>query len=171
MNLLEKARSAYRFWKNRYRSSSESTSIQYMMELDLAGTAILDIGANRGVYSYWMSKKAGKQGKVLAFEPQPELITFLQKKKKTFRLDNLKIVETALSDQIGEDTMLRTEVGSGGAHLKSKSIANPEQGETDEAFKVAKTRLDTFLESVQLPRVSFIKCDVEGHELSVFKGA
>lgn len=171
MNTFDKVRSAYRFWRNRYRSRSESSSIQYMMDLDLAGTTMLDIGANRGVYSYWMSKKAGKKGKVLAFEPQPELVPFLRDLKKSFRLDNLQIVETALSDQVGKGRMIRSEVGSGGAHLKSESMANPRPDEKIEAFEVPKTRLDTFFQKMRLPEISFIKCDVEGHELSVFKGA
>ena len=61
----------HRFW--RYRYKSEVPDIRYVLESRLEGKTLLDIGANIGIYSYYLSRKAGPHGKVYAFEAQPEL--------------------------------------------------------------------------------------------------
>ena len=38
---------------------------------------MVDVGANHGIYSYWMHKKVGAGGNVVAFEPQAELGIYL----------------------------------------------------------------------------------------------
>ena len=45
---------------------------------------MLDIGANRGIYSIYMSHSAGINGKVIAFEAQPELKEYLLNLPKQF---------------------------------------------------------------------------------------
>ena len=82
MNILEKAHVIHRSW--RYRLRHEKDSIKYVLGLNLDGAIALDIGANKGIYTYWLSKKVGKDGKVIAFEPQPELGEYLNDLKKSF---------------------------------------------------------------------------------------
>ena len=41
-----------------------------MMGLHLKGATVLDIGANKGIYCFWMMRAVGPSGNVIAFEPQ-----------------------------------------------------------------------------------------------------
>lgn len=129
----------------------------------------MDIGANRGIYTYWMSKKAGKNGRVFSFEPQPELGGFLLDLKKSFNLENVMIENKGLSEKEGKFYIFRDFVGSGGARLAQKGEELPENSDLHKV-EVAVTTLDTYFQDRKIDNLSFIKCDVEGHELSVFKG-
>lgn len=155
----------HRFW--RYRFKSETPSIRFLREAPLAGCTLIDVGANKGVYSYYMSRAAGPAGAVLAFEAQPELRPHLEAVKAAFRLDNLTIVPVGLSSHPGTLTLRRTKAGSGMAGFHHRA------DEALEALAVPVTTLDAYLAGPgRTPaRIRFVKCDVEGHELQVFQGA
>lgn len=156
-----------RFW--RYRRRTEKDSVRFLLDQDLAGSTVLDIGANRGIYTYWMSKKVGEKGRVISFEPQPELGDFLLDLKKSFKLGNVEIQNKGLSDKEGKFDIFRVSAGSGGARLAQKGEALPENSPLHKV-EVEVTTLDTFFQDKDIKELAFIKCDVEGHELSVFKG-
>ncbi len=159
MNLIQKIHMLHSAWH--YRLNTEKEDIRFLLGLDLSGQTLVDIGANKGIYAYWMSRKAGPQGRVIAFEPQPELKRHLKELKQSFRLDNLEIINKALSSEPGRTTLYRPEPGSGAASLGSR----PTEWET---VDVEMATLDDYCDDFS--NVGFIKCDVEGHELAVFKG-
>jgi FkbM family methyltransferase len=164
MGLIGKLHMIHRCWKLRFRG--EVSSIRFLRSLRLGGTTLLDIGANKGVYSIYMSRAAGEDGRVMAFEAQPELGAHLHSVKQAFGLDNLQIISFGLSSSTGTLTMRRPHVGSGGAtfYFLGEAVEGMEE------LKVPVTTLDEFLGDHDDP-VSFIKCDVEGHEHDVFLGA
>ena len=94
MTLFERLHMIIRCW--RYRFKSEVHSINYDRSLNLKGSVMLDIGANKGIFSIYMSRSAGQNGKVIAFEAQPELKKYLSEVKQAFSLDNLEIIDTCL---------------------------------------------------------------------------
>ena len=91
------------FWVRcmRYRFRTEKLPLKTLMRLDLNGATVIDIGANKGIYCYWLSRAVGGSGKVMAFEPQPEMINYIRDRKQSFALDNVEIIPTALSDRHG----------------------------------------------------------------------
>ena len=127
---------------------------------------MLDIGANRGIYSIYMSRSARINGKVIAFEAQPELNEYLHAVKDNFSLNNLEIVNKALSSKSGIMTLKRESVGSGSASFDFYS-----NDEDIDSLNVPVITLDNFFASRSEEIISFIKCDVEGHEAEVFYGA
>lgn len=153
----------HRAW--RYRNRTERDEVRFMLAQDLRGKLVIDIGANAGIYSYWMSKAVGPAGRVIAFEPQPEMIDSLKRLRHSFRFPQLEIAETGLSDQPGEAT-LRREL----SHLGGASIAR-DLPNADDSFTIPLTTLDAYISEHADRPVSFIKCDVEGHEPEVFAGA
>ena len=116
-----------------------------MMGLNLRGATVLDIGANKGLYCFWMMRAVGPSGHALAFEPQPEMRNGIERQKLRFDWSNLRVINVALSDLDGEMNLSRQRIGDGSATLDT--IA-------DEIFS----------------KLKFIKCDVEGHERNVFLG-
>lgn len=138
----------------RYRFRTEREPLKALLQLDLQGATVLDIGANKGIYSYWLSRAVGPAGRVMAFEPQPEMASYMGRR----RLRNVEVINTALSDHTGSARLSRKRVGDGSASL-CRDI-----GDT---IDVRLALLDDF---GPIPNLKFIKCDVEGHELSVFRG-
>ncbi|WP_161889293.1 FkbM family methyltransferase [Pontibacter russatus] len=167
MNIIDRLHMVSRFW--RYRRRTEKDSVRFLLDQNLTGATVLDIGANRGIYTYWMSKKVGPGGRVISFEPQPELGDFLLDLKESFQLDNVTIRNKGLSDKEGTFDIFRKFVGSGGARIAQKGEKLPENSGLHKV-EVQVTTLDTFFRDKAPGKLAFIKCDVEGHEMSVFKG-
>ena len=135
MRFIDRLHMLHRAW--RYRLRAERQEIRYLFQQDLLGATVVDIGANRGVYSYWMHRRVGPLGQVVAFEPQPELVAWLKQVQKGFRLQRLQIVPQALSSSPGEGTLVRPENHWGGASLHIR------QAPGREALRVSLTTLTT----------------------------
>lgn len=163
LGFAEKLHMQHRFLRCRFKS--EAPSIRFLLEYPFAGGTLVDIGANMGVFSYYMSRSAGPAGSVYAFEAQPELGPHLEGVAESFGLTNLHVINQGLSSRPGVLRMRRSEAGSGRASF--------DHGTNDdlEELEIPVTTLDAFFRTVEHDPVRFIKCDVEGHELEVFKGA
>lgn len=159
MDIIEKLRMTHRFW--RYRLRTEKSSIGYLLQQHLLGEVVVDVGANRGIYSYWMSKAVGPDGRVVAFEPQPELAKHLRDLKDAFGLASLEIVNKGLSSSVTSSRLYRPEVASGAGRLDVNFAAW-------QSIEVDLTTLDAYYKSTR--PIRFIKCDVEGHEYDVLLG-
>jgi len=147
----------------RYRLHTESLQLRTLLSLNLSGATVIDIGANKGIYSFWMSRAVGAAGRVLAFEPQPEMVRYIEAKRTIFQLGNVTLYNVALSDSSGTAGLLRQRIGDGSASLQSDRSRDDSH-----EIQVVVTSLDDIAD---IPNVSFIKCDVEGHEIKVFEGA
>tara|TARA_R100000687_G_C6430331_1_gene155350 strand:+ start:580 stop:1299 length:720 start_codon:yes stop_codon:yes gene_type:complete len=163
LGLFESVHMLHRAW--RYRNRTERDELRFLLAQQLRGKLVLDIGANAGIYSYWMSKAVGREGRVIAFEPQPEMIDALKKLRHSFKLHQLEIAETGLSSQPGQATLRRVMSHLGGASIER------DLPEADDSFTIPLTTIDAYIEEHADRPVSFIKCDVEGHEPAVFAGA
>lgn len=148
----------------RYKLRTERQQLEFVTFQNYQVTTVLDIGAHRGLYSYWLSKLVGHAGTVHAFEPQPEMINEIERAKRWFNLNNLHIHSIALSSKRGKARLKRGFVGNGGASIEMRDSIGEE-------IEIDTISLDEKVESDNIRSISFIKCDVEGHELSVFEGA
>jgi FkbM family methyltransferase len=148
----------------RYRYRTEKLQIATMMRLNLRGATVLDIGANKGIYCFWLARAVGISGRVIAFEPQPEMAASIKRRKLQFKLNNLSILGVGLSDCEGHAMLGRQKIGDGSA-----SFQNSRHRNGGEILTVPTIKLDTI--ERDLSNLKFIKCDVEGHELNVFLDA
>jgi FkbM family methyltransferase len=148
----------------RYRFRTERLEIRTMMRLQLRGATVLDIGANKGIYCFWMMRAVGPSGCVIAFEPQPEMRDSIERRKSRFDWRNLRVMTVALSNSDGSMKLSRQRMGDGSATLE---VAR--RRSLDTTLDVQVTRLDAMGDE-NFPNLKFIKCDVEGHELNVFLG-
>jgi FkbM family methyltransferase len=132
-----------------------------------SGDLAVDVGAHKGAYTYAMRRAVGRSGAVVAFEPQPELAAYLRRCAEDFRWSNVAIVERALSGEPGRRRLWRpADEPSPAASLDGTSLR---PGAV--ACEVEVDTLDRALAELhQGGRVRFVKCDVEGHELEVFRG-
>jgi FkbM family methyltransferase len=115
-----------------------------------------------------MRRAVGASGAVIAFEPQPELASYLRQCVRDLSWENVEVVEKALSSGPGRRVLWRpTDVPSPAASLGAASLPPDPHGR-----EVEVETLDRALEALEARRpVRLVKCDVEGHELEVFLGA
>ena len=147
----------------RHSTGSEEPELAVLSGLIWRGDHILDIGANFGRYTYHFSKLAGPTGHVISMEPIPSTFEILKSNVTKLALENVACVNQAVSDFTGLVTMQVPDSGTGGKNFYEAHIAAVGSG-TTQCIRLDDAYLD-------LPRLDFIKCDVEGHELNVLNGA
>jgi FkbM family methyltransferase len=156
----------------KYKSKVEPQEVDFVLEHVKRGQIAVDIGAYKGAFAYWMRRRVGAAGRVIAFEPQPALAEYLR--NLTSRMRNVRVEQLALSDRPGTAELFvpvapgRQEVSQlASLHDTWESLP---KGEQLRRFPVRLTTLDTYFAGQGLRPVGFIKCDAEGHELRVFRG-
>ena len=129
------------------------------------GDVVFDIGANVGLHTVLLSSLAGPEGRVFAFEPNRELYPALA--RTVACLGNTALLTYALSDRT-ESAALFVPLDHSMASLSDWTKGKFEA----EAHSVPceLRRMDDLVGSGELPTPDFIKCDVEGAELTVFQG-
>ncbi|MBO0358211.1 FkbM family methyltransferase [Hymenobacter sp. BT186] len=131
------------------------------------GFVCLDIGANLGYYSVALSKLVGAEGQVLAVEPIPAFQAIWQDNVKRSGYQNLTLLPYALG---GQDTIVQmgTPERNGLLHHGMTKVAASNPHETyARTYDVRMRNPDGLL--AHLPRLDFVKCDVEGFEYEVFR--
>jgi FkbM family methyltransferase len=124
-----------------------------------AGRTAIDVGANRGIYSYALSKIASR---VEAFEPHPELAQFARRKLGR----NVRLHEVALSNQPGTALLYIPQVRKGVDAHYNASLKKVYQFSNYVEVSVPVSTLDAFA----FDDVGFIKIDVEGSDMEVIEG-
>ena len=165
---------SYLFKKRIKRSikNNDEKELELLKEIIIPGTDTIDVGVYRGVYSYEMAKYSKI---VHAFEPNPIIF-------KDIKLNLSKIIKNisfygyALSDH--ENTsILKVPIRNKNFdrnnyeeyfQMGKATIHKENKMEDIETFEVKSKKLDSFSFS---NKISFIKVDVEGHELAVIRGA
>ncbi len=125
--------------------------------------AFFDIGANIGWYSLNLARMES-QASIYAFEPIPKTFACLQKNIALNEIKNISVYPHGFSDQDDTLTFYYYPEVSGNA-----SLANLSERPDVEQIDCQVVQLDEFMENYS-GTVDFIKCDVEGAELFVFKG-
>lgn len=129
------------------------------------GQTVVDVGAHRGAFTYWMLRAVGPGGRVVAVEPIPWLAADLRCLAGGANAGRLRVVEAVLSSAAGTATLHIPDAGG----LGTATVLARTAGHTP--LPVAATTLDALCGGPARRPVGFVKCDVEGHELEVLRGA
>jgi FkbM family methyltransferase len=135
------------------------------------GSIAVDVGAHFGTFSVPMARLVGKQGRVISIEPIAEDAELLERGARALRLP-ITVLNCALSSSEGEAELHVPLLGGSQKTALSSLEATTQAGDAGymETRTVRTRTLDEVLGNVDLP-VSFVKIDVEGHELDVLRGA
>jgi len=112
----------------------------------------LDIGANVGLWSRDLCEHFTQ---VIAFEPVEDFRTCLL---KNVTASNFEVKACALGDQDTQINMVITTENTGHSHVDTASIGTG---------SIPMYRLD----SLNLPKIDYIKIDCEGYENTILRGA
>lgn len=168
MKIIEKLKLKLR--ANKYKNKNDKGGISYVCNSIKLGQTVLDIGAHKAAYLYFMRKQVGDKGNIYAFEPQLNLFKYIKKIKGLFNWDNITIEHLALSDSSGTVTLYIpsnkvSQESSPGATI----IKLNKQSDYDRTEEVQTETLDSYCYRKQI-KPDFIKIDVEGNELRIFRG-
>jgi FkbM family methyltransferase len=151
--------------------SYQESDFEPLKDLVQPGDYVLDIGANVGWYTNFLSRLVGKSGRVLSFEPIPETFALLTTVIQKLDLTNVEAFNLALSDVDSSATMELPLRDDGSTNFYMARIVAKQGGSHFLAqCTVSLKPIDSIFPGLPCS-IAFIKCDVEGHELSVIKGA
>lgn len=123
---------------------------------------ILDIGACWGDTALYFSTQAGINGKVFSFEfGKDNLKIFDANISNNSSLNNIHLRQLAIWNKTGQE--LKFNDGGPGTSLHRVNDEN--------THTVLTTTIDNFIKEEGLPRVDFIKMDIEGSEGAALEGA
>lgn len=149
-----------------YFEGSGELEVQDVMQQYLRpGMICYDIGANIGFFSLLAARIVGKDGRVIAFEPDPELAARLLEHVVRNDFQVISVIEKAVWSEPGTVSFARADPATspdrGLGHIVAKGA--------EDAIRVNTVSLDDFVATTPAP--DFLKCDVEGAEVEVFRGA
>lgn len=146
----------------------EPEATHILRRLLRVGDVSVDVGANFGWYTTLFAQHC-TQGRIYAYEPVPETFRCLIETLALNEMsDKVTAVQAAVSDATGTCSIFTFEKSSAYSSLSSVG----EFGEKSrKAVEVPKVTLDQHLFDQGVSHVDFLKCDAEGSELMVLRGA
>lgn len=145
----------------------EEPEMDVLKSLLKPGDVVADIGANVGEYTWLLATIVGSGGCVYSFEPISDNYRILTDVVNKGCLSNVKTFRMALAAQAATcEMVIPPSTGFTGyylAHLAKEGDAGPRE-------MVDVLTLDGVWKKHGMPRLDFIKCDVEGAELEVIRG-
>jgi FkbM family methyltransferase len=132
------------------------------------GAVFLDVGAHIGYDSLKASVKVGSEGRVVAFEPNPNTLTVLRSNIAASGATNVIVQPIACTDAESTLTLFDSTLGGNSG---SSSLSQQNAGSVTRTYTVRGRPIDDVVAELGLKRVDVLKADVEGAELLVLRGA
>jgi FkbM family methyltransferase len=129
-----------------------------------SGQVVFDIGAHWGLYTVQLASQVGSAGRVFAFEPCPLVLPCLERTVEM--LPNVTLFPVAVSD--------RASAASLAVPLDASMASLVNWTDADRGLRkyaIETVRIDDLLGDGKVRPADFVKCDVEGAEALVFRGA
>jgi len=145
------------YFSNTYEEKIDKLFEKYVV----AGSTVIDIGANIGLHTLRSAELAGENGLVIAIEPSYWAINKLQKNiSLNHRLRNRIVVRQVALGEVEQTSV--------SMNLQSSYRLNGRNTITTESVDIAS--LDSIGDIQGVSKVSVIKIDVDGHELEILRG-
>lgn len=129
------------------------------------GMTFYDIGANIGFFSLMASRIVGRDGHVVAFEADPEVANRLRENIERNRFLGTIVEEKAVGETTSDVFFERTDP----ANSPDRGLGHIVDHAGGGTIRRDGITLDDFVPTSFAP--DFLKCDVEGAESKVFRGA
>ena len=146
-----------------------SAALEYVYHLEQLvgrGDHCLDIGANLGYYTRTLARLVGPEGRVHAVEPMAPMRHILEKNLR--REHNVTIYPYALGEADREVVMANDSAREAGYLGTGQNFVKESREQDCQVEHRAEMRRGSELFGT-LPRLDFIKCDIEGYEWHVMQ--
>ena len=128
----------------------------YLKEKDV----VYDVGANIGYFTLEFARLVGNQGKVMSFEPHPEIYKVLQRNVKRNKYKNVSLNNVACGESNSQMKL----------HLSTENEGNHKIIENNSSKGSVVTQVVRLSEFIVQTPPRLIKMDIEGAELLAIKG-
>jgi len=129
------------------------------------GMTFYDVGANIGFFSLLAARLVGAAGHVVSFEADPEIAARLRANAAKNSLSWITVEQQAVCAEPRDVFFQRADA----AISPDRGVGHIVDGESPGAIRVAGVSLDDYTRTAVAP--DLVKCDVEGTEVEVFRGA
>jgi FkbM family methyltransferase len=133
-----------------------------LRECLLPGSVFVDVGANIGYYALLAARRVGREGRVIAFEPNPESLKVLLLNTLP-EGDTIRVYPFAVSDREGFLSLMRIV-----SIASTKPVAEAELRYPSDVVLTYAVRLDDWLRDER--RIDVLKCDIDGHDYRAIRG-
>jgi FkbM family methyltransferase len=149
---------------NELRRQTDTAILSRLLE---EGDTFVDVGANQGAFSIIAADLVGKNGRVIAIEPQARLAKAIELSLAKSIVSQCDVHQVAVGDHNGEISLIvpLSYSGSGGLYKDFSGTA----GYTETTVPIR--RMDDLIDWKNFPGKVFIKLDIEGAEYAFFRGA
>jgi FkbM family methyltransferase len=150
------------------RRRYEPEEAAYLAREAKGARLVLDIGANVGYFTRLFAEHVAPDGRVVAFEPNPEPFRYLV--RNTRRFPNVLALPVGLAEKPGVFDLFTSEHDSATGSLSS-NVVHQTMGSVARlrSVRVTLTRTEDLLAALGLDEPDLVKVDVEGWELNVFR--
>lgn len=125
------------------------------------GGVFYDLGANIGFFATLGAHLVGSQGRVYAFEPNPECTAQIKRNANLNGFTQVEVIEAAVSATSG-----RTRLQMGSTNLSSSISSNT----ASDGIDVALISIDDFVRDRSAKSPTLVMIDVEGAEIDALRG-
>lgn len=140
------------------------------------GDTVLDIGANFGYFGILAAQQTQKNCRVVHFEANPNLITYINNSVRENALEmSTKVENIAISSSKKEVTLrvMKDNLASSSLHSKERMQKNNKgfkEITIAETIKVQSTTIDDYCKENGIGSIDLIKMDIEGYEEEAYQG-
>jgi FkbM family methyltransferase len=144
------------FWLGRFeRLKQEAMALAFK-----PNQCVYDLGANVGFYSLIAARSVGNSGLVIAFEPDPRNLVWLEKHKNLNGFTNLQILPYAVGNIEGH-----------GGFVMDLHPCLSHLSDTTDCEKVQIRKIDNMIAEEIIPPADIMKIDIEGGAYNGVLGA
>ncbi len=151
----------YRLLYAAYKTRADRAERELLKQILFPGAVVVDVGANIGIYSEFLSRCVGPTGLVHSFEPSPD--NFRRLRVATRNLSNVRLSQAAVGERSGESKL----------YISNKLNVDHRVYQADKdsrrAIPTEMVTLNDYFKPGQ--RVDLIKIDIQGYELHALRGA
>lgn len=149
-------------------TSGELDAIRYIKSKIKENNPILfDVGANNGSYTRLLIDYFNKEAKIFSFEPSFQTYKNLE---ANVAATNVFLFNFGFGEKNSTFTLYSDKEGSGLSSVYNRRLLHLKI-EMSFSEEIEIKTIDSFCEEQKINKVDFLKIDVEGHEMSVLKGA
>jgi FkbM family methyltransferase len=181
MESLRNLATSVRIYQRNRQGRKFEPEAPYMREVVKAGDICLHFGGSDGRHSYLLSQHVGPTGRVHVYEPSNYSYAIMSRLIRWHRLKNVTPHNAAIGS--AEGTMVLSVPRKLSGHIgRAYGVVTDQGGTASEELLATGNRtefidqptavvsLDGLMKAENLPRVDFIRCDVEGAEVRFIEG-
>ncbi|MEW6127503.1 MAG: FkbM family methyltransferase [Acidobacteriota bacterium] len=152
------------------RSHEWDAEETFLANLDWHELTIYDIGGDQGLFTLFFAHRAGENGQIITFEPNPQSFRRIQRNVSLNQFTNVRVLNIGIGSQ--RETLTFTFPANEPARgTATHSIANQIVSEASAIVgEIEVNSLDDEIARSRLPAPNFIKLDIEGMEYPALLG-